>query len=634
MRSRVAKLLGTHNHRGFMPFMGTFHGICVRLLRRDGEHIGLPSDFIIFDQQDAQAALKSVMKDLHVDPKRFAPRSIGGVISNNKNELVTPDEFSSLANTPLQKATASVWPVYQKLLTSSKALDFDDLLLKTVKLLEEHKPIRDRWRQQFKYLMVDEYQDTNTSQYRLVQLLTNDDNNLCVVGDDWQSIYSWRGADFRNILNFERDYPDATVVKLEQNYRSTQPILEAAHEIISHNRNRSDKKLWTDSAGGQPVRAVMVGDEREEAEFIIRTVRQNNDSGRQYGDHAVLYRTNAQSRSLEEQLLRYNIPYRIVGGVRFYDRKEVKDIVAYLRMLYQPDDIASFERIINVPTRGIGAVSLQRFHDWRLAHGLGISQALSRLDGSVGLPSRALEQFAAFESLTSQLRQQIDKVSVPVLVDTVIKRVNYLDFVNDGSVKAEARAENVRELVSVAKEYQDADLGLFLEEISLLSDVDSYDETADALTLMTLHAAKGLEFPVVFIAGMEESIFPHSRALFEVDEMEEERRLCYVGMTRAKEELYLISASRRLLYGSVQHNPPSRFLSDIEAETAGHELNLTSTDPVVVPEAQLDLNTGDVIRHPIFGTGTVVSVDEDMVEVKFERGKKLLNAAFAPLEKV
>lgn len=632
MRTRVAKLLGTHAHRGFMPFMGTFHGICVRLLRQDGEHIGIPTDFVIFDQQDSQAAIKAAMKTHHIDPKRFAPRSIAGVISNNKNELVGIEEFQAIAHTPLQKTAVAVWPTYQNILKDAKALDFDDLLLKSVQLLEQNKQLREKWRTQFKLIMVDEYQDTNTAQYRLIQLLTSEDGNLCVVGDDWQSIYSWRGADFRNILNFERDYPSATVVKLEQNYRSTQPILEAAHEVISHNTNRSKKKLWTDIDGGQPVKSVPVHDERDEAEFIIRTIKQGLSQGRRHQDYAVLYRTNAQSRSLEEQLVRYGVPYRIVGGVRFYDRKEIKDIVAYLRLIYQPDDATSFQRIINTPSRGLGAVSLARFDDWRTTHNLTLSQGLARLDESAGLTPKALKEFAAFNHLMEQLRAAAVESDVSSLIEAVIKRTDYLDFISDGTPQGEAKAENVRELISVAKEYQDADLALFLEEVSLLSDVDSYDTSADTLTLMTLHAAKGLEFPCIFMAGMEESIFPHSRALFDSEEMEEERRLCYVGMTRAKEELYLISASRRLLYGNVQHNPPSRFISDIETESVLDDASLAG-GPRLVPDSTIDLHTGDQVKHPVFGSGRVVSVDEDMIEVAFTRGKKLLNAAFAPLEK-
>lgn len=633
MRSRVAKLLGENNHRGFMPFMGTFHGICVRLLRQDGEHIGLARDFIIFDQQDVQAAISQAMKRHHVDPKRFTSRTISAVISNNKNELISPSEFEALAHTPLQKTVSLIWPTYQKLLAEAKALDFDDLLLATVKLLEDNPPVQDKWRRQFKLIMVDEYQDTNTAQYRLIQLLTSEDSNLCVVGDDWQSIYSWRGADYRNILNFERDYPSAKVIKLEQNYRSTKSILEAAHQVISHNTNRSKKKLWTNETGGQPVQIAAVADEREEAEFIIRQVKQGQSEKRSFREYAVLYRTNAQSRSIEEQFVRYGLPYRIVGGVRFYDRKEVKDVLAYLRLVYQSDDIASFERVINTPSRGIGAVSLNKFQDWRQSKNLSLGQALVQIDASSGLSPKVLSQFAAFSSLISQLKVMSGEQTVSNLIEAVIKRTDYLDFINDGTIQAEARIENVRELVSVAQEYHDADLALFLEEVALLSDLDSYDETTDAVTLMTLHAAKGLEFPTVFIAGMEEGIFPHSRALFEADEMEEERRLCYVGMTRAMRELYLISASRRLLYGSVQHNPPSRFLSDIDSSVSGQVIGIMEDDLYVEAEPTINLSKGDRVRHPVFGEGVVLDIDEDMVEIRFARSTKTLNVAFAPLER-
>lgn len=633
MRGRVAKLLSCTDNRQFMPFMGTFHGVCVRLLRQDGDHIGVPSDFTIFDTQDSLSAINSSLKSHKIDPKRFSPRAVSSIISNNKNELLTAEQFGPMAYTPLQKTASIIWPTYQSMLTQAKALDFDDLLVQAVRLMATQKVIRSKWQTQFKLIMIDEYQDTNTAQYRLIKLLTNPQQNLCVVGDDWQSIYSWRGADYRNILNFEKDYPKAVVIKLEQNYRSSESILNSAHQIIAKNSHRSEKKLWTDAKGGEPVHALPVSDEVEEAEFIIRTVQNNVKLKRKYSSHAVLYRTNAQSRSIEEQCIRYGVPYRVVGGVRFYDRKEVKDIISYARFVFQPDDSASFERIVNVPTRGIGVTSLQRFMAWRQNNHMTLSQALTNVEKCDKLTTRAQSALIKFWSDIQVIQSGLKTgTRTSNLIETIIKRTGYQDFINDGSIQGEARVENVKELISVAREYDEVDLSIFLEEVALISDIDSYDESADAITLMTLHAAKGLEFDSVFIVGMEEGLFPHSRALFEPDEMEEERRLCYVGMTRAKSHLYLIYASRRLLYGTVAHNPPSRFISDIDTQLDSGQISELQNEPVFVPEPQIDIKIGQSVRHPVFGSGVVEEIDGDMATIKFKRGKKLLNLAFAPLE--
>jgi DNA helicase-2/ATP-dependent DNA helicase PcrA len=638
MRQRAAHLLGAVDHRGWMPFIGTFHGICVRLLRRDGEQIGVPSDFIIFDQPDATQAVAQAMKQHSLDTKRFNPRSVQSIISNNKNELMSVEDFAPLARTPLQQAVLTVWPTYSALLREAKALDFDDILLKAVAMLETQPSLRKKWQQQFKLIMVDEYQDTNTAQYKLIRLLADAQQNVCVVGDDWQSIYSWRGADYRNILNFERDYPGATVIKLEQNYRSTEAILNAAHNVIAKNDVRSDKKLWTDDKGGRPVTVLPAVDELAEGETVVRLTQAHTAAGGRLRDIAVLYRTNAQSRSLEEQLVRYGTPYKVIGGVRFYDRKEIKDILSYVRLAYQLDDTASFERVVNVPSRGLGARSLQVFNDWRRTQRLTLSQALARVAECPVLTPKATKSLHQFGVMMSDLNQAATRLPVVDFIESVIKRTGYDDFINDGSLQGESRLENIRELVSVAQEYRDADLTLFLEEVALLSDVDSYDQTADAVTLMTLHAAKGLEFPVVMIAGMEEGLFPHSRALFDAEEMEEERRLCYVGMTRAQRELYLLYASRRLLYGNVQHNPPSRFLSDIEESDVSYEPIGGSAawrnEPTFIPEPTVSVEVGERVQHPVFGVGVVHSVDGDMATIVFKRGAKTLNLAFAPLEKL
>lgn len=641
MRSRVAKLLGKPENRGFMPYMGTFHSICVRLLRQDGEQAGIPRNFIIWDEGDRQAAIKQASRQAGVDEKSFPPRLLTSLISGAKNEMVGPQEYMATAEySPATKAAAKVYPIYESMLKQSSALDFDDLIGRTVALLQEQAEIRRKWQSQFKYVMIDEYQDTNAAQYRLVKLLTGEHRNIAVVGDDWQSIYSWRGADFRNILNFEKDYPKCAVIKLEQNYRSTKNILEAAHNVISQNSERSDKKLWTQEGQGAPIQVLQVSSERAEAELIVRRIKSAVDiKARTYSDFAILYRTNAQSRALEEVFIHYGLPYRIVGGVRFYERKEVKDIMAYLRLIYQPDDIASFERIVNVPARAIGAKSYQAFSEWRSANNLNLAQALLNVGVCPDLTPKARAGFGELADLIASFRAQAAQLTPASLIDSLLRRLDYLNYLSDGTPQGEARIENVKELISVANEYQDVGLDGFLEEVALVSDIDA-DTGGDAVIMMTLHSAKGLEFPVVFITGLEESILPHSRALYEAGEMEEERRLMYVGMTRARQELFLTYATERNLYGGRQHNPPSRFISDIgaAADTAVGGLNtlLPTAErfddaPRYVPE----LEEGDGVRHRIFGVGTVVELDGETATIYFKgKGAKRLNIAFAPLEKL
>jgi DNA helicase-2/ATP-dependent DNA helicase PcrA len=649
MRERVAHLLGERaDNRGFMPYMGTFHSICVRLLRQDGEHIGIPRTFVIFDESDRQAAVKQASRQLMIDEKAFPPRVLSGLISSAKNDMISPEEYNGIAASPAQQAAARIYPLYQQSLREASALDFDDLINRTVSLLKTQPAIRAKWQRQFSHIMIDEYQDTNAAQYALVNMLTNERKNIAVVGDDWQSIYSWRGADFRNILKFEHDFKDCTIIKLEQNYRSTKHILDAAHAVISKNAQRSDKRLWTDSGNGLPVQMLQVGNERAEGEAIIRRIRNGVDSGqRHYRDYAVLYRTNAQSRSIEENLVHYGVPYRIVGGVRFYDRKEIKDLMAYLRLIFQPDDRVSFERIVNVPTRGIGAKSLQVFQSWQQANRLPVLDALQRAAEIEELTPKAGKALAELGDCLTSLRTVSEESSVGGLIDSLLRRIDYLHYLDDGTPQAETRQENVKELLSVAQEYQDEGLAGFLEEVALVSDLDSANFDGDAVTLMTLHAAKGLEFPVVFMSGMEESIFPHSRALYDQSEMEEERRLCYVGMTRARQELYMIYAATRLLYGGLQHNPPSRFLSEIDAEfastndTAAYESSPAwrpDETPVSRPEEPRyvpDLNEGDGVRHQVFGQGTVLEIEGDTAVVYFKgKGARKLNISFAPLEKL
>jgi DNA helicase-2/ATP-dependent DNA helicase PcrA len=654
MRGRVGKLLGENaDNRGFMPYMGTFHGICVRLLRQDGESVGIPRSFVIFDESDRQAAVKLAGKQLMIDEKTFPPKVLSNLISSAKNDMIGPEEYQGLAASPAQQAAARVYPAYERALKEASALDFDDLINRTVAMFKSQPAVRAKWQNQFRYIMIDEYQDTNSAQYQLVKLLTNQDRNIAVVGDDWQSIYSWRGADFRNILKFEQDYKDCTVIKLEQNYRSTKNILDASHAIIAKNAQRSDKKLWTDAGEGLPVQILQAGGERAEAEAIVRRVRLGLDSGRRhYRDYAVLYRTNAQSRSIEEAFVHYGIPYRVVGGVRFYDRKEIKDVIAYLRLIFQPEDRVSFERIANVPARGLGAKSLQVFFAWQNQNNMSLFDALQEAGSCPGLTPKARQALSEFGDMLGALRIVSEEASVSGLIDSLLRRLDYLNYLNDGTPQGEARQENVKELLSVAQEYQDEGLAGFLEEVALVSDLDSADFAGDAVTLMTLHAAKGLEFPVVFMTGLEESIFPHSRALYDQSEMEEERRLCYVGMTRARQELYMIHASSRLLYGGVQHNPPSRFLSEIEgsAQTSSdygsNDFSVFDADttrsafeneksPNDEPRYVPELNEGDGVRHQIFGRGTVLEIEGDTAVIYFKgKGARKLNISFAPLEKL
>ena len=651
MRERVATLLGENpDNRSFMPFMGTFHSICVRLLRQDGEHIGMPSNFVIFDESDRLAAVKQASKQLMLDEKSFPPRTIAGLISNAKNELMTAEEYAGIGSGPVHRAATQVYPIYERILKDNAALDFDDLIGKTVRLLQNQAEIRKKWQQQFRYIMIDEYQDTNAAQYKLVKLLTDDAQNIAVVGDDWQSIYSWRGADFRNILNFEKDYPKTTIIKLEQNYRSSKAILDAAHKIITKNSQRSDKKLWTEAGEGKPVQILQVANERAEAEAIARRVQNAIDARfRRYEDFAVLYRTNAQSRAVEETLIRYGVPYRIVGGVRFYDRKEIKDIMAYLRLLYQPNDRVSFERIVNVPTRGVGTKSLQVFFEWQASEQLDLPTALARVSEATAITAKARNALNELGDILRSLRELVDETALPGLLDSLLRRIDYFAFLDDKSPQGESRQENVRELISVTQNYQDLGLDGFLEEMALISDIDNVQFGNNAVTLMTLHAAKGLEFPVVFMTGLEETIFPHSRALYDQAEMEEERRLCYVGMTRAKEELYMIHATTRMLYGGVQHNPPSRFIAEIDGQFQLDSVGLggmswrqtdvqTPAQPPVnhdEPRYVPELNEGDGVRHDVFGVGTVLELEGDNATIYFKgRGTKKLNIAFAPLKKL
>jgi superfamily I DNA/RNA helicase len=939
MRGRVAMLLGrSADDRAFMPYMGTFHSICVRILRREFEFAGLPKSFVIFDEQDRQATVKQALKSLRSDDKLFTPKMISGLISSAKNELITADDYAAYASSPAQEVAADVFPIYEKSLRDAGALDFDDLISRTVMMLKGNQEVRDRWRAQFKYIMIDEYQDTNAAQYQLVRLLTDSHNNLMVIGDDWQcllpgtqislpykkalnvevikkgqsvtsaagyskthdfevlstkkfayngevmrietksgkllactpnhimfarnrleillsnssnqssdisldvtlfaendansqspwspsrmsvntsnpksieqlsesgmsfrsgkndglrseihkldygdveravlaitncsggnevsvnrssfmtdekflfmpagqlhagmslpvlkngiivedeivsvstgeysgpvydldvdkvhnyiandivvhnSIYSWRGADFKNILNFEKDFPEVKVINLEQNYRSTKSILDAAHAVITRNEMRSDKKLWTNGSEGLPVRIEQMSSESREAEYVAMQIRRAVQTGRQYKDHAVLYRTNAQSRNIEEALIRAGMPYKIVGGFRFYDRKEIKDLIAYIRYIFQPEDRTSFMRIINTPTRALGDKSVLNFLAYadsldllevkrveesksesakkasanksgdalslfesnaeapmtdmsdlqenqpyvEIEPGSGrLWTALSLASGCKGLTPRAMQAITQFHNLIQTFRVlSAEGASVASLIEGLVRRLDYLNFLDDKTSIGEDKKDNVKELISVARNFNGSTLADFLEEIALVSDLDSLEDSNDTVTLMTLHAAKGLEYPVVYMVGMEEGIFPSTRSLYEQASMEEERRLCYVGMTRAMRELTLTYTTSRMLYGNVTMNLPSRFLSEVNPDYATDKVEGTTSEETTYhqPEYLNTITPGTKVRHPVFGVGSVVTIDEDIVKVDFgAKGVKSLNAGFAPLSLV
>jgi DNA helicase-2/ATP-dependent DNA helicase PcrA len=635
MRERLAHLTGQPNTRGFMPWMGTFHGICVRLLRQDGAVIGIEHNFVIYDEDDRQGLIKQAMKELSIAADKIKPRAVSATISAAKNEMRGPVEYAEDAMYPFQQSVAKIYTRYESMRKTAGALDFDDLLLETVRLFRESQEIREKYRAQFKHILIDEYQDTNAAQYSIVKQLVNDDKNICVVGDDWQSIYSWRGADFKNILNFERDFPGALVVKLEQNYRSTGAILEAAHNVISKNIERTEKKLWTDAGNGSPVEIQGVYDEAEEAYAVASRINAQVSIGaRGYGDFAILYRMNAQSFALERAFMQHRIPYQLVGGTRFYDRKEIKDVISYLRLLFQPQDRMSFSRIVNVPTRGVGATSFEKFLLWQSNSGLDIVSALINVEQTSSITSRAKLSLIRLGEQLRYLQGQLESGLGPSeIIESLIERVGYRDYVLDGSPQAEDREANLSVLVSDAKSF--ASLPDFLEEVALMSSMDTANDE-EKVTLMTLHAAKGLEFPVVFMVGMEDGLFPSMRALEEgPKQVEEERRLCYVGMTRAREELHMLYAQSRLQFGQRAYSAPSRFLEDM-----GHIAAMRQPD-FMAPQRQegvdfvMEYDIGDYVKSLQFGRGEVVDIDGMAVSVKFENGMtKKLNVEYARLEKL
>lgn len=556
MRERLAKLLGRENSFSFMPWMGTFHSICVRMLRIEAESVGLDKSFVIYDTDDRLALIKRAMKELQISDKSVKPKAAEAAISKAKNEGKMPDEMLADAYYPNQQQIARVYERYEEMRKKADAVDFDDLLLYVAKLLKERKDIREKWQNRFKHILIDEYQDTNHIQYQIVKLLVNEERNICCVGDDWQSIYSWRGADFTNILNFERDFPGAKVIKLEQNYRSTQNILDAAQKVITKNTQRSDKTLFTEAGKGAPITIWQARDEQDEAKWVASTIRKMR---RPLSDFAVLYRTNAQSQAFERAFMDYRLPYKLVGGVRFYDRKEIRDIVAYLHLIVNPHDIISLTRVINVPARGIGEKSVQKI-----------------LEGDLeGLTAKTRGAYEKFVDILAGLREQnAAGVGPAEIVEDLLRKIDYRGYLNDGDkLKAEERNENLTALIGEAGTYQTLDE--FLADAALMSSSDE-DAGKDAVTLMTLHAAKGLEFPVVFLVGLEEGLLPHVRSMDEsVEDVEEERRLAYVGMTRAMQELFLTYANSRFMFGGRSYNFPSRFLQDLGYNPYGGKPALT-----------------------------------------------------------
>ncbi len=651
MRERVEGLLGEAARD---VVLGTFHALCARFLRVDGGRVGLHRGFAIYDEDDQQALMRRALNHLGLDPRQFHPRAVLSVISRAKSELASPAAFKQSVRSYFEEVSARLYERYQDLLAENNAVDFDDLIMKTVELLREHPDVREKYQQRFLHVLIDEFQDTNVAQYVLARQLAGGHGNICVVGDPDQSIYSWRSADIRNILNFERDYPAAKIVTLERNYRSTQRILDTAHAVIRVSPLHRERPLWTDRGAGPPIVTYEASDEIEEAEFVAAEILDAIRRGeRKPGDFAVMYRTNAQSRAIEEAFIREGIPYRLVGGVRFYERREVKDVIAYLRLLYNPFDTLSFARVINVPPRGVGPRTLEELERWAAERGVPLYTALHLLRGehaSGGHPltPRAAKALLSFLDLLDELMTRASEVSLSTLLTDLLDRIEYRRYLLEQFDDGEDRWENVQELRTVAAEYDglspEAALPTFLENVALVSDVDNLESTPNAVTLITLHAAKGLEFPVVFITGMEEGVLPHQRSFDDPAQLEEERRLCYVGITRAKEQLYLTRAFRRHVMGVGKHNPASRFLKDIPEEA------LATREPVQQEAARLAerrfvpaeavFAAGDQVRHARFGVGVVIQCkvtgEDQEVTVAFHEGigvKRLL-LSYAPLEKV
>ncbi len=657
MRERVAQLVGRVADG---MWISTFHSACVRILRREAPRLGYRSSFSIYDDADSVRLVTMCVRDLDLDPRRFPPKAIRAAISNAKNELIDYETYSQGGEGFYHEKVSDVYRLYQQRLVEASAVDFDDILVLTVDVFRAFPEVLAHYQQRFQYLLVDEYQDTNHAQYMLVKLLAGAHRNVFVVGDADQSVYAFRGADMRNILDFEKDYSDATVIMLEQNYRSTQTILDAANAVIGHNEARKPKRLWTDEGAGELIAAYEARDEQDEAAFIADRIRELESDGTALSDIAVFYRTNAQSRVIEEVFVRYGVPYQVVGGLKYYDRREVKDAIAYLRGVVNPDDQVALKRIINVPKRAIGDTSVAHVDRFAETEAISFFEALRRVDENERLTARAQRSIAEFVELMDHLAERAE-AGPATAIEAVLDETGYLDMLrSDRSVESMGREENLKELASAVAEFEEAGpasmgpaewaeldamekLGLFLESISLVADIDAYEDR-ELVTLMTLHNAKGLEFPVVFITGMEDGVFPHMRSLGNKQELEEERRLCYVGITRAEQHLHLTRAWSRNLWGQSQYNGPSRFLREIPdhlmttvKRPRRPERSAEDSDRATLGD--LDISAGDRVRHTHWGDGVVVQVvgtgDGAEATVAFEdAGEKRLLLSLAPLERV
>ncbi|AJS60317.1 DNA helicase PcrA [Paenibacillus sp. IHBB 10380] len=700
MQERVSKLVG---REGRDIWVSTFHSMCVRILRKDIERIGFSSSFSILDSTDQLSVIRNCMKELNIDTKKFEPKAIQALISSAKNELLTPEQFEQKAGDYFEELAAKVYRMYQRRLKNNNSLDFDDLIMTTIQLFKEVPEVLDFYQKKFQYVHVDEYQDTNKAQYMLCRMLAEGHHRICVVGDSDQSIYRWRGADISNILNFEEDYPEARTIFLEQNYRSTSNILNAANEVINKNTGRKPKKLWTDKGEGPKIKVYRADSEHDEGYFVASEISKNVKNGQSYQKHAILYRTNAQSRVVEEILIKSDIPYQIVGGIKFYDRKEIKDLLGYLKLLSNPDDDISLTRIINVPKRAIGDTTVAKLAAAASEKGTSIFRVLQFVD-DLGFAGRTRNALVGFYDMIASLHQMVEYLSVTELTEKILELSEYRrELENEKTLESRSRLENIEEFLSVTMEFEknndDKSLVSFLTDLALIADIDKVnddpEEESDAVILMTMHSAKGLEFPVVFIVGMEEGVFPHSRAFMDNEELEEERRLAYVGITRAEQQLFLSCAKMRTLFGRTTANAPSRFLEEIPEElkedtlmendrykrgangggsyggrglgsgggsnfgrsasnsslsgstasAAKSRVTVTTSGPQRTVEAgsssdPATLKAGDKVSHGKWGIGVIVSIkgsgNDTELQIAFPApvGVKRLLAGFAPITKV
>ncbi len=648
MRSRLENLIGSISQH---LWAATFHSTCARILRKDIERLGYSRSFTIYDTADQLTLIKEILKRLQLRESDVHPKAILSTISKAKNELTTPEMYAKTVSDFFEERVELIYRMYQDSLRENNALDFDDLIMLTVNLLESRSDVLGFYQSKFRYILIDEYQDTNHSQYRLVNALAKKHRNICAVGDDDQSIYSWRGADINNILDFERDYPNTTVLRLEQNYRSTQNILEAAYEVVRNNSMRTEKKLWTQNKMGECIRCFEALDENEEADVVLREIERWREKGVKYGECVIFYRINAQSRTFEDALRKANIPYQIVGSVRFYERLEIKNIMAYLRVIANPADTISLRRIINVPRRGIGETTLQRLEIFAREAGISLLKAIKRVGEVTTLREAERDKVRIFAQLIESFKAED---SAAHTIEQLLNRSGYLkSLMQEGTIEAQSRVENVRELVTAAVEYDEREteptLAGFLEMITLVADIDTMDDKSDVVTLMTLHSAKGLEFPIVFMVGMEQGLMPHKRSFSSEAELEEERRLCYVGITRAKEQVYMTYARERRQYGYTEHSIPSCFIEEIphellnreEVYKPSHRAVVSSYDPDQ-PDDDVDFSfdyeVGEVVYHTKFGRGKITAMSgygADMrVTIRFARGiEKTLMAGYARLQR-